>query len=104
MAIPIQDESITRAAVPLINPIAAPANMGAGLAKRLDALKGKTIGLLDNAKPRADVVLEEVKAYLESKGAVCSIYEYKPQLSMPLPQEQIERLAKADAVIGAIGD
>ncbi len=90
--------------MPLVNPLGFAGGERHNLAKRLDTLKGKTIGILDNAKPRADVVLEEVKQYLESKGATCSIYEFKPHLAKPLPMEQIRRLAEADAVIGALGD
>jgi hypothetical protein len=88
----------------VVNPLGFAGGERANLAKRLDTLKGKTIGILDNAKPRADVIVEEVKHYLESKGAVCSIYEFKPHLAKPLPMEQIERLAEADAVVGAVGD
>ncbi|MDR2296218.1 MAG: hypothetical protein LBD95_05415 [Clostridiales Family XIII bacterium] len=88
----------------VINPIAPERERDRKPAERLDTLKGKTIGLLDNAKPRADVILRLVKAYLEEQGAVCSIYEFKPHLAKPLPEEQIERLSKADAVVGAIGD
>lgn len=90
--------------IALVNPVGYSGAEHFRPAARLDTLKGKTIGLLDNAKPRADIILEVVKKYLESKGAVCSIYEFKPHLAKPLPLEQIERLAKADAVVGAVGD
>jgi hypothetical protein len=90
--------------VSLTSPLGFSEAARGNLARRLDTLRGKTVGLLDNAKPRADVILEEVKQYLESKGALCSIYEFKPHLATPLPEEQIQRLAAADAVVGAIGD
>lgn len=90
--------------MPLVNPMALTGAGKFNLARRLDTLEGKTIGVLDNAKPRADVVLEEVKAHLESLGARCTVYEFKPHLAKPLPEDQIKRLAEADAVIGAIGD
>ena len=93
-----------RRSVSLVNPLGFSKGERGNLAKRLDTLNGKTIGILDNAKPRADVILEEVKPSLESKGAICPIYEFKPHLAKPLPEEQIERLAKADAVVGALGD
>ncbi len=100
----MENKMVRRRSLPLINPLGFSNATRSNLAKRLGTLKGKTIGLLDNAKPRADVILDEVKKYLESEGAICSIYEFKPHLAKPLPQEQIERLAKADAVVGAIGD
>jgi hypothetical protein len=93
-----------RGLVSLTNPLGFSESERGNLAKRLDTLKGKTIGILDNAKPRADVILSVVKQYLESKGAICSISEFKPHLAKPLPEEQIKRLAEADAVVGAIGD
>ncbi len=100
----MEKKTVQRRSVPLVNPLGFSTATRSNLAKRLGTLQGKTIGLLDNAKPRADVVLDEVKKYLESKGAICSIYEFKPHLAKPLPKEQIERLAKADAVVGAVGD
>lgn len=90
--------------VPLVNPIGFSGAEQFPPAPRLDTLKGKTIGLLDNAKPRADVILEVVKEFLESEGATVSIYEFKPHLAKPLPLEQIDHLAEADAVVGAVGD
>ena len=100
----MESKVVKRKPIPLVNPLGFAEGERANLAKRLDTLNGKTIGILDNAKPRADVILEEVKNYLESKGAVCSIYEFKPHLAKPLPEEQIQRLARADAVVGALGD
>jgi hypothetical protein len=100
----VEKRPVQRKATPLINPLGFVTIERANLAKRLNTLKGKTIGIYDNGKPRADVIMAEVKHYLESKGAVCSIYEFKKRVDYPLPQEQLERLAKADAVVGALGD
>ncbi len=90
--------------IELVNPVAPGAKTTAQPAPRLDSLKGKTIGLLDNAKPRADIVLNVVREFLEAKGASCPIYEFKPHLAKPLPKVQIDHLAEADAVVGALGD
>ena len=99
-----KDIRIKQEPISLVNPIGYSGSEHFKPAERLDTLKGKTIGLLDNAKPRADVILDVVKKYLESEGAICSIYEFKPHLAKPLPLKQIEHLAKADAVVGAVGD
>lgn len=88
----------------VLNPVAPAQPKTYSIAPRLNTLSGKTVALLDNAKPRADVILSVVKNFLESKGAVCSIYEFKPHLAKPLPEEQIQRLSQADAVVGAVGD
>jgi hypothetical protein len=90
----MERKAAERRSVPVVNPLGFSTATRTNLAKRLPTLKGKTIGLLDNAKPRADIVLAQVKQYLESKGAICSIYEFKPHLAKPLPKEQVERLAK----------
>ena len=95
---------IVRRSTELVNPIALATEEHLSLAPRLESLQGKTIGLLDNAKPRADTILAVVKKFLEEKGAHCTIYEFKPHLAKPLPPESIERLRMADAVVGAVGD
>ncbi len=98
------EKAIRREPVSLVNPIGFAEVQRTEVAKRLDMLQGKTIGLLDNAKTHGEVVLEEIKQYLESKGAICSIFVLKPNRSNPLPRELIERLARADAVVGAVAD
>lgn len=95
---------ISQEANVIVNPLGFTAGEHYEPAPRLKTLKGVTIGLLDNAKPRADVILSLAKEFLEAEGANVTIYEFKPQLSKPLPIEQIENLAKADAVVGALGD
>jgi hypothetical protein len=90
--------------IDLVSPVAPPTQDRLPLAPRLDTLQGKTIGLLDNAKPRANTVLAVIKEELERRGARCTVQEFKPHLAKPLPPEAIERLRMADAVVGAIGD
>lgn len=91
--------------IKVVNPVGTVKKKEIPMAPRLESLDGKVIGFLDNAKQKADVILQVAKEYFESKGAICdTIYEFKPHLAKPLPEEQIKRLAKADAVIGAIGD
>lgn len=91
--------------VNVVNPVGVPKKKEVPLAPRLESLEGKVIGFLDNAKQKADVLLQVVMEYFESRGAICNtIYEFKPHLAKPLPEEQIMVLAKADAVIGAVGD
>lgn len=79
------------------NPIAA-----AKLAPRPRGLQGLTVGLLDNGKEQAEVLLERVRTLLEPKGLRFN-YARKPSHSRVAPPEVLERLHGADLAITALG-
>jgi len=71
---------------------------------RLATLEGKTVGLLDIAKPRGDVFLDRIQELLETDGA--SVVRYaKPTFTKPAPVDlRHEISATCDAVIEALAD
>lgn len=75
-------------------------------ADRLADLRGKTIGLLDNGKPNADVFLQHLAGLLQEQyGADAVVHLRKPAISKPAPDAVIaEIVARADFVLAAIGD
>jgi len=63
-------------------------------AAKLRVLSGKRIGLLDNRKPNADVVLKRIADRLaERTGAQLALHETK-NAAMPCEDQVLERIAR----------
>ena len=75
-------------------------------APRLASLAGKVIGILDNSKPKSDLLLREVQELLRTEAGVAEfIVVRKPSASRPAPDEQLDDLARrVDGVVAGIGD
>lgn len=91
----------------LMNPFgsSAPAPRS-GLAARPASLRGLRLGLLDNSKPNADLLLEGVREELERQLEPSAVVRRrKPGAGVPGPDALLEELrARCDAVIVAVGD
>lgn len=75
------------------------------LAERSSSLEGARIGLLFNAKPNADVLLERVRERLsESFPRAAFVYHSKPTAARPMADEVLQDLSECDAVVNAFGD
>lgn len=73
-------------------------------AKRLAALEGRTIGLLDIAKARGDVFLDRLESQLNARGAKVLRFK-KPTFTKPAPIDLRHEIAqKCDAVVEALAD
>jgi len=73
-------------------------------ANRLDAIAGRTIGLLDIAKARGDVFLDQLEARLEAHGAKILRFK-KPTFTKPAPIDLRQEIARqCDAVVEALAD
>jgi hypothetical protein len=75
------------------------------MARRPESLAGKTVGLFDNTKEQADIVLEALGAELvRSHGVKEAITRRGIHYSKPAPVEIVEEMArKCDIVICALG-
>jgi len=73
-------------------------------AARLASLDGKTIGLLDIAKARGDIFLDQLESRLAERGA--SVIRYaKPTFTKPAPIDLRHEIAEqCDAVVEALAD
>ena len=73
-------------------------------AARLASLDGKTIGLLDIAKARGDIFLDQLESRLSERGA--SVIRYvKPTFTKPAPIDLRHEIAEqCDAVVEALAD
>ena len=71
---------------------------------RLESVKGKTIGLLDIAKARGDVLLNRVEARLTELGANVKRYS-KPTFTRVAPVDLKQKISvECHAVIEALAD
>ena len=97
----IQPETIV-----LLDPTAEDQPEENALAKRLDSLAGKTVGLVDNTKRNSDLFLKLVgQALLESYGAADVVHVRKANANTPAPDELLDEVsAPSDAVVHAVAD
>lgn len=74
-------------------------------AKRLESLSGKVVGLYDNTKEQADIILEAVAGDLKARYGVKEVINFRGvHYSKPAPLGTIEDMArKCDIVICALG-
>jgi len=71
---------------------------------RLDAVAGKTIGLLDISKARGDVFLARLAEHLKERGAAVEQFK-KPTFARLAPVDLRQEIAaRCDAVIEALAD
>jgi hypothetical protein len=71
---------------------------------RLDSLDGRTIGLLDIAKPRGDLFLDRLEQRLRERGAKVKRFR-KPTFTKPAPGDLRHEIAvSCDAVVEALAD
>ncbi len=88
----------------VLDPTAGRAAEGLETVARLDALDGKTVGLLDISKPRGDVFLGRLEELLTERGATVHRY-MKPTFAKPAPVDLRHEIAtNCDAVIEALAD
>jgi hypothetical protein len=90
----------------VFDPTEGPAAKAFVPASRPASLAGKVVGILDNGKPRSDLLLREVQELLRSEAGVAEfVVLRKASAYRPAPDEQLDELARrAHAVVAGIGD
>jgi hypothetical protein len=75
------------------------------LAERPLTLDGKILGVIDNGKHQANVVLQFVMERLQRDYRLAQVkWIKKPSVSHPISAEQIEQLKECHLVLSGIGD
>ena len=75
------------------------------MAPALASLKGKVVGLLDNAKIGTERFYDHVADILKSQYGVTEfIRRRKPDASRPVPEGMLAQMRGADAILSGIGD
>lgn len=90
----------------LLDPSAEDVPEEHALAKRINSLKGATIGLVDNTKHNSDLFLRQVGEELQQRYGVSKVvYVRKANASTPAPSELLDQVVSpSDAVIHAVAD
>lgn len=88
--------------LPFIDPTAGGSKAKIALAPRPIDLAGKVVGMIDNTKEQADVILEAVADALKSRyGVARVIIRRKEHYSKPAPAAMIDQLAQEVQVAAA---
>ena len=88
--------------LPFIDPTAAGSRAKIALAPRPMDLAGKVVGLLDNTKEQADIILETVADALRSRYGVAKvIIRRKEYYSKPATEDLINEMANEVHVAAA---
>ena len=90
----------------LVDPTTSPIPVEFDGAPRIADLSNKRVGLIDDSKPNAKELLEEVAALLDQRYGVASIeYHRKPSASKPATSDVVTALSRnCDYVIVGVGD
>ena len=90
----------------LINPVTQPIVAPFDGAPRLASLAGTRLGMIDDSKRNADVLLEELAEILRTRYEIAEVkWHRKPSASRPADPAALKELTEqVDSVIIAIGD
>ena len=90
----------------LVNPTTEPIVAPFDGAPRLPSLAGTRLGIIDDSKKNADVLLEELVELLRTRYEISEVkWHRKPSASRPADPAAIRDLAEnCDSVIVAVGD
>ena len=90
----------------LVNPTTQPVVAPFNGAPRLKSLAGTRLGIIDDSKRNADVLLEELVELLRTRYEISDVrWHRKPSASKPADPEAIRELVEScDSVIVAVGD
>lgn len=95
---------LVRREVLVYDPTADEGKLQDTLARRQATLDGKVIGLLDNTKDLADILLDEVKALLEKDFPKAEFRYFRKESVSGAAPELMESVAACDTVVTAVGD
>ena len=90
----------------LVNPVTQPIVAPFDGAPRLASLAGTRLGIIDDSKRNADVLLEELAEILRTRYEITEVkWHRKPSASRPTDPKALKELTdQVDSVIIAIGD
>ena len=85
--------------ITVYDPTAQPRASGAALAARPDELRGKTIGILDNGKANAGLLMGNVAELLKQRLGVANVIVRRKPVAGPASPQVIADLKKEAAAV-----
>ena len=95
---------VVRREVLVYDPTADEGKLQDTLARRHATLDGKIVGLLDNTKDLADILLDEVKVLLEKDFPKAEFRYFRKESVSGAAPGLMESVAACDTVVTAVGD
>ena len=87
------------------NPVAAPSEGPAVSGRKLESLRGKVVGFIDNAKPNFNYLVDDLAQLLIERHGVARVLKYRKPGQVPAVQSVLDQFAaECDAVITGSGD
>jgi hypothetical protein len=91
--------------ITVLNPTSLTEAQPMRVARRLQALEGMLVGMLDNGKVNTDRIFQLVDVGLRERYGVREVLRRrKHNFSAPAPPELVAELRACDAIITGIGD
>ena len=88
----------------LLDPTAETAAVSQPRIARVPSLEGRTVGLLDIAKPRADEFIDRLDELLHARGLAVKRYRKRAFMERAAPELKQKIRAECDVVIEALAD
>ena len=90
----------------ILAPVAAPSAAPQQTPTAIDALAGKVIGFIDNAKPNFDYMVDDLAEFMIARHGVSAVVKRRKQsAAVPAPDSVMQELTEqCDVVVTGSGD
>ena len=93
------------ASIQVYDPVASAAEVEAPSRRKLESLRGKTVGFIDNAKPNFNFLVDDLAQLLTERHGVARVLKHRKPGQVPVTQDVLEKFtAECDVVITGSGD
>ncbi len=87
------------------NPVASPSETPAASRRKLESLRGKVVGFIDNAKPNFNFLVDDLAQLLIERHGVARVLKHRKPGQVPVIGSVLDQFAaECDAVITGSGD
>ena len=93
------------ASIQVYDPVAPVSEVQAASGRKLESLRGKVVGFIDNAKPNFNFLVDDLAQLLVERHGVARVVKHRKPGQVPVTQDVLEAFtAECDVVITGSGD